>query len=474
MDPKVKERYLARAAVERSASQHALEGQLEVEREAANLAKRRLRDQLSERPPLLLSVCKLSAEEMRTMGEMFASPDLKDKTVAKLREMARLAPPPFPAEVQQAMHSIPVYQDKVLLQRPSWLSPMCWHRAFFRRCALQLETSEGKVWYRFLYATQSPLLAAFCELQEQEHYTELARLDVSNWDEVGAQQYDHRFTMDFQAVRLWHELPQVSEDATHVLMDLQHLSGDSLASASEPVPLTDVLSWLPAPSPPKPREQQPPKMSSAEEAELLAKHPFLKCFVQAQSDPSSGSQSQTCNADREAPKETGSITDEQLQEVFDAMEQKRREWADDDASYDGEFKVTLVGGPWLMKQSGEAFHAWRGGVRKGSPAEQWCGQYSMPLTASFSLHLYSEQAARTMAHGWRHRMHFFFSLWQSTRADDYRFTDQDVAAYKELPEFAELARTSSGAQLVRILKIRSVRPFRQACRNTCLEKSGLA
>ena len=68
--------------------------------------------------------------------------------------------------------------------------------------------------------------------------------------------------------------------------------------------------------------------------------------------------------------------DEQLQEVLDAMEQKRQEWADDDAGYDGEFKVTLVGGPWLMKQSGEAFHAWRGGVRQSSPAEQWCGQYS--------------------------------------------------------------------------------------------------
>ena len=70
-------------------------------------------------------MCKLNTEEMRTMGQMFASPDLKDKTVAKLREMARLAPPPLPAEVQRAMHSIPVYQDKVLLQRPSWLSPMC-------------------------------------------------------------------------------------------------------------------------------------------------------------------------------------------------------------------------------------------------------------------------------------------------------------------------------------------------------------
>ena len=51
MDPKAKERYMARAAVERSASQRALEEQLEVEKEAASLAKRRLQDQLSERPP---------------------------------------------------------------------------------------------------------------------------------------------------------------------------------------------------------------------------------------------------------------------------------------------------------------------------------------------------------------------------------------------------------------------------------------
>ena len=87
------------------------------------------------------------------------------------------------------------------------------------------------------------------------------------------------------------------------------------------------------------------------------------------------------------------------------------------------------------------------------------GSTLLPLTATFSLQLYSEQAARTVAHGWCHRMHFFFSLWKSTRVDDYRFTDQDVAAYKELPEFAELARTSSGAQLVWVLKIRTIRPF---------------
>jgi len=458
MGAKTKERYKARAAIERSSSQHALEEQLEEERERANLLRSRLQAQLAERSPLMLSACRLTAEEMHTMGQMFANPEFKNKTVTRLREMARVAPPPPTAEVQEAMRNIPVYQDKVLLQRPSWLSPMCWHRAFFQRCALQLDTGEGKAWFRFLYATQSPLFAVFCEMQEEDHYLDMVQLDGSNWDSVGAQHYDYRFAMDFKAVRPWHELPQVAEDAIHVLMDMHFLPGNSLASASEPVPLKVVLSWLPAPSPSTPREQQPSKLSPAAQAEILANHPFLRRFVETQSDPSSSSQSQTCNAEQEVPKDPATITDEQLQEVFDAMEQKRQEWAHDEVGYDGEFKITLIGGPWLMKKRGEAFHAWRGAVRQGSPAEQWCAQYSMPTTASFSLNLYSEQDARTMAHGWCHRMHYFYTLWQSVGVPGYRFTDQDVASYRELPQFAELARAATGVHLARVLKIRAVQP----------------
>ena len=413
----------------------------------------------SERAPLLLDECKLTESELRTMGEMFADPALQDRSVKKLRELARVAPPPPSAAVQQAMRNIPIYQGQTLPQRPAWLSPVCWHRAFFQNCALRFATREGNIWVKFLYATQSPIFAAFCVMQEEEHYVEMVQLSASNWDAVGAQHYQHRFTMDFGAIRPWHELPLVAEDAIHVVKDVHYLSGTSWASVSELVPLPEVLSWLPEPSQPQQREKQSPKVPPQAEAEILAKHPFLKAFVESQEPPSTPSPQSNRAAQKEETTESGPLTDDQLQEVFDAMERKRQEWADDEVPYDGEFKVSLVGGAWLMKQRGAAFDAWRGAVRQGSPAEAWCVQYMLPQTASFSINLYTEQEARAMAQGWCHRMYYFFSLWQSQGDPGYKFTDQDVAAYKELPAFAGMARNASGAQLARIEKIRAIRPF---------------
>ena len=158
---------------------------------------------------------------------------------------------------------------------------------------------------------------------------EMVPLSASNWDAVGSQHYERRFTMDFGAIRPWHELPLVAADAIHVVRDVHYLSGTSWASASELVPLTEVLSWLPEPSQPQQREKQSPKVSPQAEAEILAKHPFLKSFVESQEHPSTPSPQSNRAAQKEEIAESGTLTDDQRQEVFDAMERKRQEWAHD-------------------------------------------------------------------------------------------------------------------------------------------------
>ena len=153
------------------------------------------------------------------------------------------------------------------------------------------------------------------------------------------------------------------------------------------------------------------------------------------------------------------LTDEQVQEVFDALEQKRQEWADDVVGYDGDFNITLTGGPAVMREHGLAFQAFKGLVRQGSPAELWCGQHGLAKSASFSLAMYGEQTARIMAHAWCHRMHYFYSLWVAADDPSFRYTDEDVAAYAEQPAFSDLASGLEGAQLARANKIRALRPL---------------
>ena len=67
------------------------------------------------------------------------------------------------------------------------------------------------------------------------------------------------------------------------------------------------------------------------------------------------------------------LTDDQVQEVFAALEAQSQEWEAEGPRDDGDFMVTLLSGAWLMREKGKAYDAFMDSVRKGAEGEQLWG-----------------------------------------------------------------------------------------------------
>ena len=397
----VRQQYEAKAQSERQLAMHSWEETVAVETGKLSLMTSRLEAERAQRPhcPLALSSGKLAPADFQELQAMMSSPAFTSKHVKRLREAARVAHPLPSHEDLQALRACLVEEEEPRA-RPDWVSTVCWNRAFFHNTAFAFVLGERREWYTFLYATQSPLFACFSRLEPEEHFVPMVALTGSNWNAVGASSFDHRFTVDFQQTTPWHELPDVPVDAIEVLTHLQYLGGHSVASPSEWEPLGPLLAKMP----PKPastrgaRVERSPVPDGAEE--LLKAHPFLRGILGKQAEESStptkaGSASTGEGFDAEGSSPPG---DDRLQELFAALEAKREEWLQDGQDHPGDFKVVLLGGEWLMKQAGQAYHAFRGQAKRDSPSFAFCRQYGLQTTAQFNLNFFGKNG---LCHGTR-------------------------------------------------------------------------
>jgi hypothetical protein len=458
MGPRGQEKYNSRAALERSAAQQRLSAEVTAQSEAIALAASRLTARQDERPPLTPSEARLSLEDFSRIGMMMCSPSFTDKAVSALRQAAVIAPPlPNPTTVS-AMAAVPLYGRKVAAERPAWLPPLCWHRDFFQNCAFLFEGPNGTEWFKFLYASQSPLFACFSKLTPMEFFLPVERVTGKNWVALSMAHREFRFHTNFMESCPWHELPPVPLECVKVLMGLEHAGGDAVVSSSSLLPLPDVMSWLPAAKEPKQSEGQqatPSKVVAA--PALLEEHPFLKGFLALHakdscSDQASSSSQPPPNTEQPA------VEDEAFEELCKELDAKRLEWASEGQGYQDVFQVTLLGGAWLIRREGRTIEGFKAAPKVGSEAEAWLVQYGFTKSASYFVSVYGEQLASAMAHEWAHRMYYYFSLWEASGDPSYRYTAEDVANYVEHPTFTAAAQNLAGRQLTRVEALRALRP----------------
>eukprot|EP00969_Alexandrium_andersonii_P265571 11736298-Alexandrium_andersonii.AAC.1 len=116
-----------------------------------------------------------------------------------------------------------------------------------------------------------------------------------------------------------------SADAMWVLPNVEHLDGLVVASDSDLVPWAEVLAALPKKAlraeehPPRAETTRPPSA----QAELLAEHPFLKGFLAKQAAASTEAPSEPEGPKSHEPLAPSTLGDDELQELFDALEAKR-------------------------------------------------------------------------------------------------------------------------------------------------------
>ena len=88
---------------------------------------------------------------------------------------------------------------------------VCRLRDHFSDTALAIPTGGGYVFFKFLYATQSPLSAYFALLEEQEQPAATSVITGANWEQVAMSSHEHLFRIDFGRPIVWYELPPAPE-----------------------------------------------------------------------------------------------------------------------------------------------------------------------------------------------------------------------------------------------------------------------
>ena len=122
----------------------------------------------------------------------------------------------------------------------------------------------------------------------------MVTLTGSNWNEVGAGHFDHRFVADLNQATPWHDLPAVPMEAIQVLTHLQHLGGVSVVSVAELAPFSRMLAIFHPPAATARTASAEAKVSPNEAKEFLEKHLFLQSIL---AKPRAGSSSSNEPAD---------------------------------------------------------------------------------------------------------------------------------------------------------------------------------
>ena len=394
-------KYDARAALARSASRQQLEEETERARTDLCIMVSRLEASKEARPPLTLSACQLGEQEQAVLQCMWDDAAFTHRMVGELRAAAAKAPLAPSRDVQTEMRALAIYEGDDPPARPAWLSPLCWHRAHMAGCALAVATAEGKSFYLFLYATQSPLFACFSRLHVEELLMEPQEMNLEVWDRLAVQHWAWSFTVDYQATTTWDVLSHVGPGQLEVLPGLVHLGNSEVVSDAELMPWGELLGSMPskAPAGSSGERTAAPKDESMVSSALLQQHPWLAAYAQASGDDGDAGESSVASQGRphasaEVPGEE--LSEEQLDEIFNELHKKREGWDEKGAAGLVHFRYHLLGGAWFQSHRAKAYDAFLGSARGAGPAE-WRRQHGLQKSARFEMGAHGEHGSFIMA-----------------------------------------------------------------------------
>ena len=89
--------------------------------------------------------------------------------------------------------------------------------------------------------------------------------------------------------------------------------------------------------------------------------------------------------------------DSEIQALFDTLEAERAQWPTVLEAYSGLWRVSLLGGAWLIEHRSQAVDAFKAAVKSKSKAETWTLRHGLPRSARFQLNLYGHGVANDLA-----------------------------------------------------------------------------
>lgn len=321
----------AKAAYEQQAAQQASEKRQRLSEDIAEVwvAQSRCRlgltsQRLDEGGALRVSGCAFTWADMEAMATLYDSSGFSRAKVEQ-RMQERLTAPVAPsAAVLAALAGMDVALPPTDGGCPSWCAPICRHRERFQDCALVFDDGEVATTYLFLYANQSPFMASFLPLMPLDS---AGASSCSHRRLPNDLAYDFEFKVGRQYTREKDILVDDQETEVFVLGSMVWTKRGTLASHSVKIPL--ALFLYDAPPPVATTSPKGDGHKAEDLKELRAKYPFMaKLMDDVSRKKAGGFHTEDAQGDSpaEAPEGAADFNDRELEDIFSALEARRKEW----------------------------------------------------------------------------------------------------------------------------------------------------
>lgn len=400
-----KDNYEAMAATERTLKQHQLrEDFLGLLEEKLHLEAGQQLERHSQQQLLALANCKLTGQEVQQLLQEANALAGSRATLEKTR-VDFLSGPGVPAlAAQNALMGQGMLEPEDLAPRPEWLGSLCKQRDRAANVALGWQRegqASPRTAFAFLWASQKPYKVWFLELEGTSPLPALPA-PARGGEEQPLWQLGRGFgQLHFQSTGRYlqhNDLPRTAEGLL-VLPGLLWLPSSSFSSYFSWMKWEAVFEpWKPARQR-EPRERREPR--GALEPGLVERFPWVQKFLDEQQKGRERSrphgQGQP-SAPRE-PVEPEALDQDAYEEIFQALENKRQHWAEENLSPQEHFRTSMLGGPWTKEHLGCLTDSIKASAA-GKEAKEWCRGKGLPIQATFSLRKFGELHCSHLALYW--------------------------------------------------------------------------
>lgn len=461
-----REMYSRKAESERHEAFEALRNQKLAVQSEIELLKLRACDQDPASEPLRVSSCRLSRSDIVEFQALCDGGGWSAKRVDELRAAAceRLGPPS--EEVRAVLDAMEVHSSEDPVEPADWLPLLCSHRAFFQGCAMRFWTDAG-AWLhcKFVFAMQSPRLVCFLRLRVGEVLHEY--IDPADFDRLALREWQHTFMFDHLDFLFSDESTIKPGWTMQVLTDVSCAGRRRFVADGEWLALADIEMMLPSValnSHHRPTSSPPGKPTTMNFDDI----PWALDLLGASAWPDAiPTDTKSASA---GVREKTQGDDHDTEHVLDAMQvmlelsERRQALAETRGEADPPFRWQLRGGAWTAANKGMIFDAIAAGPSvKGGAAEEWCLQWGVTRSASYSIALYGEDAAIALARAWVERHTWLFETYLAHEGEPgWTFTDEVLDEYEEPAAIGELFARGSRRVQDRISAMRRIHPRRLA------------
>lgn len=451
-------RFEEMAVVERERRAEELQGLKDSAQASRDLNRKRSLEASSPgMSPLLVSSCAFTPAQKVEFESLFASDDFSTKKVDALRAAAD-QPCGRPTESCQSMlEAMQVHCGPERSGPPPWLALICRHRHVFQKSILKFISGEHCRLVLFVYATQSPMFACFCELEEIE--VPGPQQTPASWEQATLETWEHNFCLQWDILSYSDdEFYQASFDIK-VLLGIVHVGGGRVCADSAWQALGEVERLIGNTTSGALEPDKSEKPAATPESEPWAQHPWLLELMAEQNQMPPGVDTTKPGSSSESESDCeGDIGDTG---IFDELMQRR--WELGSVAPQAEsFVWALRGGAWTAANRGVSYDCFSASAKRGVP-QDFCQRYSLPKSSSYAISLYGEEAALGLAKAWVSRMEFLIGIWfDHGAAPAFEFSHVHLARYSEPADLGELCRTSGGRAEQRLEGIRAIAPGRPA------------